>query len=282
MTDTASTVGSIAGRAGIPAKPHTGKDPRFSLRSKRFIGVILPLGLLILWSLASAYEWLPAVFLPSPIVVVEAFFTMITRQNLQLDFFRSINIVSQGFLWGASIAVGLGILAGLYNNVERFFSSTFDSIRHIPGVAWLPLIVLWLGLGAPAQILVIAKSVFFPVFLNTLQGVRNVEKSHIELASVLTLTRGQLIRRVILPSALPSIMVSLRYSAGVAWALVVTAEGLSGQEGLGYLIFRAQNLLMTDQLIVCMIIIGLVGYGIDRLMYFLQRRVLRWKQGFEG
>jgi len=247
-----------------------------------YIGVILPIGLLILWSLASYYELVPAVFLPSPINVVDAFVTMVQRQDLHVDFLRSITIVSQAFVYGAIAAVLLGVAAGLSNNVERFFSPTFDSIRHIPGVAWLPLIVLWLGLGAPAQILVIAKSVFFPVFLNTLQGIRNVEKSHVELANVLTLTRAQLIRRVILPSAVPNIMVSLRYAAGVSWALVVTAEGLSGQSGLGYLIFRAQNLLLTDQLIVCMVIIGLVGFAIDRLMLLLQKFVLRWKQGFNG
>jgi sulfonate transport system permease protein len=175
-----------------------------------------------------------------------------------------------------------GIAAGLSRNVERFFGPTFDTIRHIPGIAWLPLIVLWLGIGAPAKVVVIAKSVFFPVFLNTLQGIRDVEKRYIELADVLTLTRWQLVRKVILPSAVPSIMVSLRYSAGVAWALVVVAEGLSGLEGIGFLIFRAQGLLLTDQLIVCMVIIGVVGFTIDRLMLTLQRYVLRWKQGFEG
>ncbi|MCB4769795.1 ABC transporter permease [Ancylobacter sp. Lp-2] len=249
---------------------------------RRYIGIILPLGLLIVWSLATWLAWVPAVFLPSPLATVKAFVAMVTRQSLHQDFLRSINIVSQAFVYGSVAAVVLGVAAGLSANVERFFGPTFDSIRHIPGVAWLPLIVLWLGLGAPAQILVIGKSVFFPVFLNTLQGIRNVEKSHIELAKVLTLTRSQLIRRVVIPSAVPSIMVSLRYAAGVAWALVVTAEGLSGQEGLGYLIFRAQNLLITDQLIVCMVIIGLVGFAIDRLMLLLQRFVLRWKQGFEG
>jgi len=168
------------------------------------------------------------------------------------------------------------------SRVERFFGPTFDTIRHIPGIAWLPLIVLWLGIGAPAKVLVIAKSVFFPVFLNTLQGIRSVDKNHIELAQVLTLTRAQLVRKVILPSATPSIMVALRYSAGLAWALVVVAEGLSGIQGIGFLIFRAQGLLLTDQLIVCMVIIGLVGFGIDRLMFLAQRRVLRWKQGFDG
>jgi len=258
------------------------RQPSKRTKSRRYIGAILPLSLLFLWSLSSYFDLVPAVFLPSPIATVEAFYTMITRQRLHTDFLRSISIVSQAFIYGSIAAVGLGIAAGLSNNVERFFGPTFDSIRHIPGVAWLPLIVLWLGLGAPAQILVIGKSVFFPVFLNTLQGIRNVEKSHVELANVLTLTRFQLVRRVVLPSAVPSIMVSLRYAAGVAWALVVTAEGLSGQEGLGYLIFRAQNLLMTDQLIVCMVIIGGVGFAIDRLMLFLQLHVLRWKQGFNG
>jgi sulfonate transport system permease protein len=279
MTNAASLPSGAAYGDGTSRVLRTVRDFIFS---KRFIGIILPLGLLSLWSLAAYLDWIEPVFLPSPLVVVEAFHTMVTRQNLHLDFTRSIKIVSQAFLYGSIAGIGLGVLAGLSNNVERFFSSTFDSIRHIPGVAWLPLIVLWLGLGAPAQILVIGKSVFFPVFLNTLQGIRNVEKSHVELAKVFTLTRSQLIRKVVLPSAVPSIMVSLRYSAGVAWALVVTAEGLSGQEGLGYLIFRAQNLLMTDQLIVCMIIIGLVGFTIDRLMFALQRYVLRWKQGYEG
>lgn len=246
------------------------------------IGLILPLGLLALWQLSTSLQWVQPVFLPSPAATATAFWTMLTKQNLHLDFLASIGIVSQAFVYGSIAAVGLGIAAGLSRKVEQFFGPTFDTIRHIPGIAWLPLIVLWLGIGAPAKILVIAKSVFFPVFLNTLSGVRNVEKRYVELGEVLTLTRWQLVRRVLVPSAVPSIMVSLRYSAGLAWALVVVAEGLSGLEGIGFLIFRAQGLLLTDQLVVCMVIIGLVGFGIDRLMYALQRRVLRWKQGFDG
>lgn len=246
------------------------------------IGLILPLLLLAVWQTATAQAWIKPVFLPSPLATVEAFWKMLTRQNLHVDFITSITIVSQAFVYGAALAVALGIAAGLSRRVEQFFGPTFDTIRHIPGIAWLPLIVLWLGIGAPAKVVVIAKSVFFPVFLNTLQGIRDVEKRHIELAQVLTLTRWQLVRKVILPSAVPSIMVSLRYSAGVAWALVVVAEGLSGLEGIGYLIFRAQGLLMTDQLVVCMVIIGVVGFTIDRIMLALQRYVLRWKQGFEG
>ncbi|MGI2033914.1 ABC transporter permease [Rhizobium panacihumi] len=246
------------------------------------IGLVLPAVILGLWQLSASLSWIPPVFLPAPLTVVNAFWTMLSRQNLHVDFIESISIVSQSFIYGSLVAVALGIAAGLSSKVERFFGPTFDTIRHIPGIAWLPLIVLWLGIGAPAKILVIAKSVFFPVFLNTLQGIRNVDKNHIELARVLTLTRWQLIRKVVLPAAVPSIMVSLRYSAGLAWALVVVAEGLSGLHGIGFLIFRAQGLLLTDQLVVCMVIIGLVGFAIDRGMYALQKRVLRWKQGFDG
>ena len=246
------------------------------------IGLILPVLILALWQLSSSRGWVDPVFLPEPRTVASAFWKMLTEQDLALDFLASVTIVGQAFIYGSLAAVVLGIAAGLSRRVERFLGPTFDTIRHIPGIAWLPLIVLWLGLGAPAKILVIAKSVFFPVFLNTLQGIRNVDKAHIELAQALTLTRWQLVRRIIIPSAIPNVMVSLRYAAGLAWALVVVAEGLSGLEGLGFLIFRAQGLLLTDQLLVCMVIIGLVGFLIDRSMYQLQRRVLRWKQGFEG
>lgn len=272
----------------IAETPPIGRGEPFPARLSKFfsgtniIGLILPLGLLALWQTAASQAWIQPVFLPAPLTTVEAFWTMLTRQRLHVDFITSITIVSQAFLYGAGLAIVLGIAAGLSRHIEQFFGPTFDSIRHIPGIAWLPLIVLWLGIGAPAKVVVIAKSVFFPVFLNTLQGIRDVEKRYIELAQVLTLTRWQLVRKVILPSAAPAILVSLRYSAGVAWALVVVAEGLSGLEGIGYLIFRAQGLLMTDQLVVCMVIIGVVGFTIDRLMLALQRYVLRWKQGFDG
>ncbi|GGC45350.1 ABC transporter permease [Chelatococcus reniformis] len=279
MSNTAEAIdgSALVGRAGGPARPARRPRP-----TQPLIGIILPAIIIALWQVAASLAWIDRVFLPAPLTVVTAFWKMLTKQNLALDFLASVKIVGQAFLYGSIAAVGLGIAAGLSRKVEQFFGPTFDTIRHIPGIAWLPLIVLWLGIGAPAKVLVIAKSVFFPVFLNTLQGIRNVEKNYIELASVLTLTRWQLVRKVVLPAAVPSIMVSLRYAAGLAWALVVVAEGLSGLEGLGFLIFRAQGLLLTDQLVVCMVIIGLVGFAIDRSMYLLQRRVLRWKQGYDG
>ncbi|MDR3162573.1 MAG: ABC transporter permease [Helicobacteraceae bacterium] len=247
-----------------------------------YIGVFLPLIIIGLWQTAASYEWIEPVFLPPPAKVVEAFFYMLAKQDLLLDIWVSVGIVSQGFIYGAIAAISLGLAAGLSRKVELFFGSTLNTLRHIPTIAWLPLIVVWLGLGAPAKILILAKSVFFPVFLNTLQGIRGVDKNYIELASVLRLTRRQLITKVIFPAVLPQIAVSLRYAAGLAWALVVVAEGLSGLEGVGFLIFRAQQLLMTDQLLVCMVVIGVIGFTIDRLLFLIERRLSKWKVGFNG
>ncbi|EHD20901.1 ABC transporter permease [Brenneria nigrifluens] len=251
-------------------------------RSGNWIGFILPLAILSGWQAASHYQWVPPVFLPSPGRTLASFWDLLTKQSFEQDFFISITLVSQSFLLGALAALLLGIAAGMSRKVENFFGPTFDTIRHIPGIAWLPLIILWLGVGAPAKTLVIAKSVFFPVFLNTLQGIRNVDRNYIELGEVLRLTRWQTLRRIVIPAALPNVMVSLRYSAGLAWALVVVAEGIAGQVGIGFLIFRAQSLLLTDQLLVCMATIGIVGFLIDRLMLALQKRALVWKQGYEG
>jgi sulfonate transport system permease protein len=246
------------------------------------LGALLPLAILGLWELASHLHWVKPVFLPTPERTVLAFFAMLTKQDFLSDFLSSIGIVSQGFIYGAGLGILLGGAAGLSRIVQRFLGPTLDSIRQIPAIAWLPLIVLWLGIGPLAKVVIITKVVFFPVFLNTLQGIRGVPKDYIDLAQVLTLRRWQFIRRIIIPAATPSILVGVRYGAGLAWAMVVVAEGLSGMQGIGYLIFRAQALLLTDQLLVCMVVIGLVGFVIDRGVLLLERHLLRWKQGFEG
>jgi sulfonate transport system permease protein len=249
---------------------------------QRYIGAILPLFILGLWQASASFGWIEPVFLPAPVKVIEAFWYMLTRQDLLMDIWASVFIIGQSFVYGTLLGVGLGFAAGLSRRVELFFGGTINTLRHVPSVAWIPLVVVWLGLGAPAKIVVLAKSIFIPVFLNTLQAIRGVDQNFIELAQALKLGKRQLIRRVILPAIVPVVMVTLRYCAGLAWALVVIAEGISGLEGLGFLIFRAQNLLMTDQLLVCMALIGLIGYALDRLLYLAQRRLLRWQRGFGG
>lgn len=246
------------------------------------IGLILPLVIFIAWEAASHQRWVSAVFLPTPERTLASFVDLLLNDNFHHDLLASLSIVGQAFFYGTTLALLIGIAAGLSQTVDRVLGPTLDGIRHIPPIAWLPLVVLWAGVGPLGKVIVISKVVFFPVFLNTLQGIRGVQKDYIDLAKVLTLTRWQMLRRVILPGALPSILVGVRYGASLAWALVVVAEGLSGMTGIGFLIFRAQALLMTDQLLVCMVVIGIIGFLIDLGMRRLERRLLRWKQGFEG
>ncbi|CAH2599939.1 ABC transporter permease [Rhodovastum atsumiense] len=259
------------------------RPPRWSGAPLRIAGgATLPLLIFLAWELASHLGWVSAVFLPTPERTALALVEMLLHQNFLDDLVISLSIVLQGFAWGGGLGLLVGLACGLSRPVERLLGPTLDSVRQIPSIAWLPLIVLWVGIGPLAKVVVISKVVFFPVFLNTLQGVRGVPKLYADLGAVLTLSRLQLVRRVILPAAMPSILVGIRYGASLAWALIVVAEGLSGMQGIGYLIFRAQALLMTDQLLVCMVVIGLVGFTIDRLLRLLERRLLRWQQGFPG
>lgn len=278
--ETPRQCGFLSSLSRISGIGRTGIRAFFS--GQRYIGAILPLFILGLWQASSSFGWIEPVFLPAPVKVVQAFWYMLTRQDLLMDIGASVFIIAQAFLYGTLLGVGLGFAAGLSRPVELFFGATINTLRHIPTVAWIPLIVVWLGLGAPAKIVVLTKSIFIPVFLNTLQAIRGVDHNFIELAQALKLSRRQLIRRVIFPAIVPVVMITLRYSVGLSWALVVVAEGISGLEGLGFLIFRAQNLLMTDQLLVCMVLIGLIGYGLDRVLYLTQRWLLRWQRGFGG
>jgi len=248
----------------------------------RYIGAILPLSILALWLIATSNKWLPPVFLPSPWQTIQAFSELLKDGKLLEDFMASLRIVAMGFALGASLGLLLGTLSGVASIVERFFAPTFDALRQIPPMAWLPLVILWVGVGDVAKVVVITKVVFFPVFLNTLQGIRSVPKEYIEVARVLRLTRWQLARKLIIPSALPSILVGVRYAAGLSWSLLVAAEMLSGMKGLGFLMWRAQELLFTDQLLVVIFIIGLVGFVLDRSLFALQCRLLRWQQGYAG
>jgi sulfonate transport system permease protein len=260
----------------------TSASPSGARWRARSIGLVIPLIILAAWEVASHRGWVSAVFLPTPERTVRSFIEMVRDEGFLKDVLSSLTIVVESFVCGATLGIGIGVLAGLSRTVDRILGPTLDAIRHVPPIAWLPLIVLWIGIGPLGKIVFIVKVVFFPVFLNTLQGIRGVQREHIDLATVLTLSRWQLLRRVVWPSALPSILVGLRYGASLAWALIVVAEGLSGLKGIGFLIFRAQALLMTDQLLVCMVVIGAIGFTIDFGMRRLEHRMLRWKRGYEG
>ena len=248
----------------------------------RLLGVVLPFLLLTAWQVSSSLHWVKPIFLPSPWSVIQTFREMLVEEGLLTDFRVSAVIVIEGFLIGAVFGLAAGVAAGLSKTVERLLGPLLNSIRQVPPLAWLPLIVLWVGIGPLAKGVMIGKAVFFPVFLNTLQGIRGVSKDYVEVARIFEYNQRLLLRKVVIPAALPSIFVGLRYGAGLAWAVVIAAEMLGGKLGLGYLLVRSQELLLTQQLFVIIVIIGGVGFSVDVVLRRMEGNLLRWKKGFEG
>ena len=256
--------------------------PSLRIKSKDWIGFILPVAILIAWELITRWHWVKPLFLPRPVLVVTSFWEMLWEENLFNDFKVSAQSVVPGFLVGSVIGILTGIVMGLSKTAERVLGPTLNSLRQVPTLAWLPLIILWVGAGSFAKTVIIGKAVFFPVFLNTLQGIRGVSKEYVEVARIFGYSKVRLLRRVIIPAAMPSIFVGIRYGAGLAWAILIFAEMLGGHYGLGYLLTRSQELLLTSQLFVVIGIIGLVGYSVDIGLRRIETQVLRWRRGFEG
>lgn len=248
----------------------------------KLAGLLVPALVLFAWEASTRLKLVKPIFLPPPGKVAEAFVDLLVNEGFLIDLGVSLLTVLKGFLLGGSLGLLLGIAAGLTKTVERLFGPFLNGLRQVPPIAWLPLIVLWAGVGDFGKVVVIAKSVFFPVFLNSLQGIRGVSKEYVEVGRVFEFTRVQLLRRVIIPSAMPAIFVGIRYGAGLAWAMIVAAEMLSGRKGLGFLLLQSQDLLQTDWLFVVIVVIGAVGFAIDQVLKAAGGRLMSWKKEFAG
>ncbi len=246
----------------------------------RLIGFIIPVLLLIVWETVAQLNWVKPVFLPAPSLIFKTFINLIRTDSFLGDIWFSLHTVIRGFAWGILLGLPFGTAAGMSRTVEKLFSPLLNAIRQVPPLAFLPLIVLWCGIGDVGKLVVIAKAVFFPVFLNTLQGIRTVNREYVEVARVYEFSRFQMIRRVIFPGALPSIFVGVRFGAGLAWVMIVAAEMLSGRKGVGYILTRGQDLLQTDEVFVVIFVIGLIGFLIDKVLRDTEGRLIKWKKSF--
>jgi sulfonate transport system permease protein len=244
--------------------------------------LVVPAALVLIWQLLANAGVLLEIVLPAPSKVIRALARIIRDGSLALDFGTSALRVVKGYLWGIAAGLLLGFSCGLSKFMERLIGPLVDTIRQIPMIAWIPLIIIWFGIGETSKTIIIAKSVAVPVFINTLQGIRGVPKEFVEVANVLELKYVKLLWKIIVPSALPSIFAGLRLAAGFAWMAVVTAEMLGGLTGLGYGLLRARDFLESDILIALMVVIGIVGLVIDRLIRLLESRVLHWRKAYNG
>ena len=239
---------------------------------------ILPLLVFGVWYWVTQKQLVKPLFLPSPLAVAAAFQKMILTEGLVKDLLASLSVVVRGSFWGVFLGLVVGAAGGSSRWAERLIGPLLNGLRQVPALAWFPLIALWIGVGNMAKEVVIAKSVFFPVFLNTLQGIRGIPPQYVEMGRVFGFTRLQMLRRVVFPAAAPTIVVGIRFAAGLAWAMIVVAEMLSGRSGLGFLLEQSQDMLLTDHLFVVIVTIGIVGFLIDVALRCMERRLSRWKE----
>ncbi|MBB1602064.1 aliphatic sulfonate ABC transporter permease SsuC [Variovorax sp. UMC13] len=250
--------------------------------AKRLVPWLVPVGLIVFWQIASSFGWLSTRVLPAPIDVVKAAWTLTVSGELWTHVKVSAGRALAGLAIGGGAGLALGLLTGSVKFAETLLDSTIQMVRNIPALALIPLVILWFGIDETAKLFLISISVFFPIYLNTFHGIRNVDPQLIEMGRTYGLTRWQLYREVILPGALSSILVGLRFSLGLMWVILIVAETISAQAGIGYLTMNAREFLQTDIVLVGILLYALLGKLADLFARGLEHWWLRWHPGYQS
>lgn len=246
-------------------------------RARPFLPWLAPLALLILWQLSSRFGWISADRAPAPLDVLRAAVSATQHQQLLTHVLVSAGRAGLGTLIGSVVGLSLGLATGLSRPLQLLFDGPLQMLRAVPALALVPLVILWFGLGEPAKIFIVAITVIFPVYLNTFHGVRSVDPLLIEMARVYDVRGFALYREVILPGALPSVLVGLRFALGMSWLVIIIAETLGATSGLGYLAGNARDFMQMDMLVLTIVLWGLLGKGSDLLARRLERWLLPWQ-----
>jgi ABC-type nitrate/sulfonate/bicarbonate transport system permease component len=217
--------------------------------------------------------------LPAPIAVASEFGRLLGNGTLVADALISVARVVSAWLLAALVAIPLGLLMGSSRRFEAVVDPFVELLRPISPLAWIPLAILWLGIGESGKIMVVFVGTFFPLLLNTVSGVKNVDPTLLDAGRVFGCTsRESLFRRVVLPAALPGIVTGLRIAFGTGWAAIIAAELVAARSGLGYLIANGMDILRADEVLVGMIVIGILGVLFDAFFRFLHARY-SWDAG---
>ncbi len=235
---------------------------------------LLPLSLYALWHLGAAQGWISPQVLPPPAYVWDTLRDLATSGDLWLNLRASMARVIIGFAGGSLLGLALGTAMGLWRPLQAYVLPTFNALVQIPVLAWLPFVLLLVGIGEPLKYILIAKAALVPVTLNTLQGFRLASPALREVARVYGYTRRQEVLEVILPLATPTIFTGLRLGFTKAWLSLVVVELVASSEGLGYLIVYGRQLFQLDLVMAAVIVVGAVGYAIDRLLDWSEARFI--------
>nr|WP_297351161.1 ABC transporter permease [uncultured Caldimonas sp.] len=237
---------------------------------------------LVLWAALAASGRMDPVFLPGPRQVLERIGNWLTEDDLLGDMWISTYRVVAGWALSAVIAVPLGLFIGTWRAVQALLEPLTDFIRYMPAVAFIPLVMLWVGIDEGAKVAIIFIGTFFQMVLMVAEDVRRVPMPQIEAAQTMGATRLEVLEKVIVPSAKPALMDTLRITMGWAWTYLVVAELVAANSGLGFAILKAQRFLQTDKIFAGILLIGLIGLAIDQGFRWLHRRAFPWLQARHG
>ncbi|WP_410771094.1 ABC transporter permease [Fontibacillus sp. BL9] len=273
-----------------PSSVHRTKAVRHSIKSFTLKiwqtgwvrGSLLPLFLIAIWQYASSAGWIPGTLLPSPYAIAVQGYELLITGELLRHLGISVARAASGFLVGGSIGLAAGLAVGFLRPAEQALDPMLQMLRTIPHLAITPLFILWFGIGETSKILLIALGAFFPLYVNTFLGIRGVDRKLVEVARVLEFSRWQQIRLVILPGALPNVLLGVRLSLGVSWLGLVVAEMMGSSSGVGYLIQDARQFSVITIVFVGIAIFAAVGKLSDSLVRWLEKRLLKWRENFTG
>lgn len=240
------------------------------------LALILPLALVFIWQYGCENGLINQSILPSPSRLYDAFIYMIETGKLKKHIIVSAERVVKGFAIGTIVGLGLGIVIGLSKKMEYLFSVIIGIFRPIPLIAWVPMLILWMGIGESSKITLIAVGSFWPVLLNTIRGIQNTDKKLLEVGKVLEKSKGQVLMKIVIPSSIPFIFTGVRLGMGAAWSCVVAAEMIAAATGIGYLIMYAREMSQPDVMLVGVFAIGFIGLAIDQVLLLLERKILKW------
>jgi len=242
----------------------------------------LPVLLLAVWQLSVSAGWLSTRILPSPIAVIEAGVELVRSGEIWKHLAISGWRAGVGFAIGGSIGLALGFITGLSKWGERLLDSSVQMIRNVPHLALIPLVILWFGIDESAKIFLVALGTLFPIYLNTYHGIRNVDPALVEMARSYGLSGFSLFWQVILPGALPSILVGVRFALGFMWLTLIVAETISASSGIGYLAMNAREFLQTDVVVLAILLYAVLGKLADVAARTLERLWLRWHPAYQA
>lgn len=252
------------------------EEKKISKPEKIVLAFLAPVAVLGLWQLGCDRGVINSSILPSPYKIFQTLISLIGSGRLWRELSTSIVRVLKGFALGAGFGVIVGILMGLFARINGLLNSLFSLLRPIPLIAWVPILIMWTGIGEASKVYVIAIGAFWPALLNTIHGIQSVDRKLLEVAALLEKSRFVILTKIVLPSAVPSIITGLKLGVSSSWSCVVAAEMLAASRGIGYMISYARQMGQPYVMMAGIFVIAIIGFLIDFCLKKIQKRLLRW------